>query len=226
MKCKGFFVCFFLSFILIGFAQKSIAQKPNYKKIKKLTFKKKSDFYYLKLAKKFTKGHNMSLEEKRAFYYGFAFRYSYEPYKISKSRKQINSILQKKVFNKSTLNELDVLIRTELSDNPFDIELHNLHIFVYKKLRLKDKVLLKLKQIQVIKDAILSTGNGKTKKTAYHVIFVKNEYDILKLLQIKAIKHQFIDKNYECVLVEENTRGIKKVFFNITMCAKSIRQKL
>ncbi len=222
MKYLGLFILVFLNFSVLVFSQKSNIEKPNYKKIKKLTFKKKSDFYYLKLAKKFTTGVDMTLEEKRTFYYGFAFRYSYEPYKISKDRREINTILYNRIFNKKILNKLDVLLRNELVNNPFDLELHNLHIFVYKKLRKKDKVAIKLKQIQVIKDAILSSGDGKSKKTAYHVIFVKNEYDILKLLKLKEIKYQFVDKNFECIFVQPNSQNIEKVYFNITMCARKL----
>ncbi len=222
MKYLGLFIFVFFNFSVLVFPQKSNIKKPNYKKIKKLTFKKKSDFYYLKLSKKFTTGADMTLEEKRVFYYGFAFRNSYEPYKISKDRNEINTILLSRIFDEITLNKLDVLIRNELVDNPFDLKLHNLHIFVYKKLRQKDKVAIKLKQIQVIKDAILSSGDGKSKKTAYHVIFVKNEYDILKLLKLKEKKHLFIDKNFECIFVQPNPQNIEKVYFNITMCAKKL----
>ncbi len=222
MKYLGLFIFVFFNFSVLVFSQKSNIEKPNYKKIKKLTFKKKSDFYYLKLAKKFTTGATMTLEEKRTFYYGFAFRYSYKPYKVSKGRKEINTILRNRVFDKITLNKLDVLLRSELIDNPFDLELHNLHIFVYKKLHQKDKVAIKLKQIQVIKDAILSSGDGKSKKTAYHVIFIKNEYDILKLLKLKEKKHQFIDKNFECIFAQPNSQNIEKVYFNITMCARKL----
>ncbi len=222
MKYLGLFIFVFFNLSALVFSQKNNIKKPNYKKIKKITFKKKSDFYYLKLAKKFTTGMDMTLEEKRVFYYGFAFRHSYKPYKVSKDRKEINTILHNSIFNKETLNKLDVLLRNELINNPFDLELHNLHIFVYKKLRQKNKIAIKLKQIQVIKDAILSSGNGKSKKTAYHVIFIKNEYDILKLLKLKEVKYQFVDKNFECIFVQSNPQNIEKVYFNITMCAKKL----
>jgi len=73
MKYLFYFLLIFS--VQVSFSQAKKYEKPNYKRIKKEVHKKKSDFYYDKLLKKYNHASRyLSLKEKRHLYYGFVFQ--------------------------------------------------------------------------------------------------------------------------------------------------------
>lgn len=213
----------FLFFYVSFYGQKAAYQKPNYKKIKRAVTKKKSDFQYSKLMNHYLELDNeMTLKEKRYLYFGYAFQKSYKPYASSKYKNKIRKLINKNSHNKAELDELLGYTDAHLKSNPFDIEILRVQVYAYKRLRLKQDVLNKLKQINIVKEAILSTGDGKTKTSAYHIINIKHEHELLKLLGYKQKGRHLSMKKYEYVALESNADSIKGLYFNLSRGMKSI----
>ncbi len=225
MHIKGFFYFFIFCISMLGFSERGFAQKPDYKRIKKQISKKKSDYYYPKLVKKFSRGLQMSTKDKQYLYYGYAFFGSYTPYKEYKYRRKINKLINENNFTKENLLLLENYINFDLVEHPFDIQLHKIQLFIYKRLRNTQKAIIKERQIQIIINAILSSGDGLSPNNAYAVIFVSNEYDILDFLKLKKEKNSFIDKNLEYIKVASNKSNIKGLYFDVSFITKKMNAK-
>jgi hypothetical protein len=223
MKIKGIFMAFFLVIGTISFSQIKF-KRLDYKKIKRQIKKKNSDFYYPNLVKKYSRGLPMSIDEKRYFYYGFSLFKAYQPYKENKYYNKINSLIASKKYSTKSLQSLLNYVNLELADHPFDIKLLKIKIFVYKRLKDKSNYDITKKQIQVILDAIKSTGDG-AKHNPYVVVFISNQYDILKMLNLKPFTNRYINKNLEFVKVKENDKKIKGIYFDITPISRVINSK-
>ncbi len=224
MKVKGIFLVLMFNFSLFVFSQVKTS-KPNYKKIRKEIKKKRSDFYYPVLVKKFSRGLPMTLQEKRYLYYGFAFFGSYEPYKVTKYYPKINQIIASKNYSTESLSNLLNYINLELANKPFNLKLLKLKLFVFKRMRNTVEYNITKNKIKVIKDAILSSGNGKTKESAYAVIFISNEYDVLHFLNLKPFTNNFVDKKLEYIKVKENPKGLKGLYFDVSLITRRINAK-
>ncbi len=224
MKLQGIFLVLMFNFSLFVFSQVK-TNKPNYKKIKKEIKKKRSDFYYPVLVKKFSRGLPMTLQEKRYLYYGFAFFGSYEPYKVTKYYPKINQIIASKNYSTESLSNLLNYINLELAVRPFNLELLKLKLFVFKRMRNTVELNITKNKIKVIKEAILSSGNGLSKESAYAVIFISNEYDVLQFLNLKPFTNNFVDKKLEYIKVKENPKGLKGLYFDVSLITRRINVK-
>lgn len=224
MQLKGVFFVVFVSFQLFLFSQQTI-RKPDFKRIQKQIKKKKSKFYYPNLVKKYSRGLSMTLEEKQYFYYGFAFLKSYQPYSLYKYNNKINRIVSSKEFSVQNLQKLLNYINLELALHPFNLKLLKIKSFVYKRLRDSQNLKIIEKQIHVIKDAIISSGNGLSEQTPYFIIFEENLYDILDFLGLKGKNKRYLDKNLELIDVGKNSKYSKRFYFNVSLLARRLNTK-
>lgn len=224
MQLKRVFFVLFLGFQLVLFSQNAM-YKPQFKKIKKQIKKKKSKFYYPNLVKKYSRGLPMSLAEKQYFYYGYAFLKSYTPYQLYKYNQKINGIIMSKDYSQNNLQKLLNYINLELAIHPFDIRLLKIKKFVYKRLHDLQNLKIVQQQIEVIKDAILNSGNGLTAPTAYVVVFENNQYDVLEFLGLKKKEKKYLNKNTEVIEVNENSKKIKKIYFNVGLLTGRLNTK-
>jgi len=221
---KRVFFVLFLGFQSVLFSQ-HLWSKPEFDRIKRQIKKKKSDYYYPNLVKKYTRGLPMSLTEKQYFYYGYAFLKTYTPYKLYKYNQKINTIIVSKDYSNKNLQKLLNYINLELAVHPFDIRLLKIKIFVYKRLHDLQNLKIVQQQLKVIKDAILSSGNGLTEKTAYVVVFENNESDVLEFLGLNKKDKKYLNKNTELIKVEKNSKKIKRIYFNVSLLIRRLNIK-
>lgn len=155
----------------------------------------------------------LSKEEVTQIYYGFPFTEEYNSFafytKIDKA------------YAKNDFAVALPLIKQELKKNPVSLSL--LIKAVTCGLALKDPELqsfldnASLRYQQIIQ-AILATGNGSSKETAYKVICVSDEYEIIfKPLQVKSIQQQTTLENKYDVFNVKLPGGKAKIFFDISI---------
>ncbi|MCF6349529.1 MAG: DUF4919 domain-containing protein [Flavobacteriaceae bacterium] len=164
----------------------------------------------------------ITIKEKRYLYYGYAFQKKYKPYARSKYIANIKKILGKDKRNKTELNKLIKYTNAHLENNPFDIEILRVQVYAYKRLRIIKEAFKKIAKIKMVKEAIMSSGNGSTKRTAYHVINIKHEYELLKVLGYKQKGRRLALKKYEYLKLEPNADHIKGLYFNLSRGMESI----
>lgn len=202
---------------LHSFSQNSKFEAPNYKKIEKSIQKNTTNLFYDSLMTRFQKADStMTLEEKRHLYYGFSFQPEYTPYPSSDYDDSLSALLRKE-----TLSDLEFQKILEFGDsillkNPF-----NLKTFIYQLYALdhfEDTTAFnnKITQYRIIIDALLSSGNGKTKKNAYYVIYIGHEYELLSVLDLEFDGSQSLIDQCDYLTVKKNEQGIEGLYFDIS----------
>lgn len=155
----------------------------------------------------------LSKEEVAQIYYGFPFTEEYNSFpfytKIDKA------------YVKNDFEAAFPLIKQELKKNPVSLSL--LIKAITCCLALKDPELQSFRdnaslRYQQIIQAILATGNGSSKDTAYKVICVSDEYEIIfKPLRVESIQQQATLENKYDVFKVKLPNGNTKLFFDISI---------
>lgn len=210
-----------LMFVFVAaFAQEKTS--PNYQMIREAISNESSVYYYPKLIEKYRDGKtDMTLEEKRHLYYGFVYHKSYIPSATSKYDALIIGLLNKKSVTNDMYQKIVYYANLSLAENPFNTDALQWKTYALFKLGASDskeynKVLT---QAGIIRDAILSSGSGKSPEEAYSVILVQHEYDLIGYFDMKASGQELQmlnDKVYDYVLLEENHDKITELYFDIT----------
>ena len=195
---------------------------PNYKSIRKNIENSSSDFYYPKLMGRYQNGDStLTREERRHLYFGYVFHPNYVPLDTSSYNKSLMETLsQKESFTTVDYNRLiddaDALLR----EDPFNLRALNTKLIVYAQQDNVPEYKKAIQQRKVVLDAIVSSGDGLTKKTAYHVIKVAHEYDFLSCIGYENIGGSKITGHYHYVQLGENKYGIEGLYFDITPVLK------
>lgn len=203
------------TFFFSGYSQK--LQAPNYIEIEKNCKHPNSFYHFDKLFKKYQDGDStMSIEEKRHLYYGFQFTDKYSPYG---SRKFSDSL--RKVFDQEGFTDAHAILAIRycdsiLDNDPFDLKTLNTAINLYKKQGNFEKKALTRTKLNILLDAILSSGDGLTDSTAIYIIAVSHEYFIIKVLGFKAGGMQRLVGKNDYLKLEENNDKIAGLYFDVT----------
>lgn len=201
-----------------SFSQEIKFEKPNYKKISKEIKKKKSKFYYKKLFDRYLEGDTtFNLNEKRHLYYGFAFQEEYSPYGNSTYTDSLKVFYKKDTLTKFDFEEIVRFSKLILDENPFDLRAINNLNYAYYSLENKDlEKLYNYKSLLII-DAIMSSGDGISEKSAFFVIYVPHEYDLINALGLGFGGEQSLTANgFDYLKLQDNEYGIEGFYFEIS----------
>ena len=73
--------------------------------------------------------------------------------------------------------------------------------------------------------AILSSGDGAEPSSAFHVIDIEHEYEVLNRLGLQIEADSLVNDNVEYLKVRENAEGEKGFYFNFGACRNIYRKK-
>ncbi len=209
---------FFYSILLISTlnAQEKVIRGINYDNIESNIKHADSTTYYLQLFSAYLVGDSsMSLQAKRHLYYGFIFQEKYNPYAISVYMDSISQF-----YGKVGLNDKDFYKIIQYSDSilsiiPFDIRSLQAKAYAYYSLYEKENELRVQNQIIMIYDAILSSGDGLSQESAYQIIYVSHEYDLMDFLDFKFSGEQnIIEDKYDYLKVLPNELQVQGLYFD------------
>lgn len=195
-------------------------EKPDYKAIKKLTTDKNSPYYYDKLFAMYQRNDTtLTLKDYRMLYYGYYFQKSYKPYTNTDNRsyQKLSHIYDKKNISKRDLTRVIKLALEYLETNPFDAR----KLFdVYTAYELLGDTVSGqpyLNKAMSIGKAIISTGDGLTKETAYHVLHISNEYFIILALGYEEDGDRMLTEEWcDYLSLKENDNQVKGLYFDVT----------
>ena len=220
---KRFYLITILLFSQLVYSQEFIPEKPDYKKIGKEIKNKKSVYYYPVLMQRFLEADSsFTLEEKRHLYFGYTFQPGYSPYAIKPYQDSIRAVNQKDTLMESDYRMLLGFADSLLVDDPFNLRALNVKLFVYDHGADMHSFFLTIQRMNAIFDAILSSGDGTSKKTAFYVIAVSHEYDVLDFIGFDFGGQQSLIEHYDYLTVKENQYGIDGLFFDISPCLKHL----
>lgn len=216
--------------LLLGataYAQDSDMEQPDFNAIKKEVNDPRSPYYYPTLIQKYNSNDTtMTDDEFRYYYLGYTFQEDYNPYRTSEFAHQIDHLYkQNKKLSIAEYENLVKFAKQTLDDDPFDLRQINILIHGLKGLkRYRDAAVWQYRLDHLI-DAIISTGDGTTPETAWHVIYPNHEYIILNCLGMKGVDFVFVEPYYDYVEIEKNTRRIEGFYFNVKRILDVYAQK-
>ncbi len=77
-------------------------------------------------------------------------------------------------------------------------------------------------QMNVIIDALLSSGDGLEKESAFYVTYISHEYDLIKILGFEFGGQQSLIDHYDYLKIEENPEDVGGFYFDISPCLNSM----
>lgn len=207
----------YISFVSLAFSQEPVFKPINYEEIGRQISDSTGIFYYPRLMNRYENGDTtLSNDEYRILYYGYTFHQKYHPWWTSKQIDRLKSIYAKDTL---TISDCDTIIQyasLSVSDFPFDLRQINMLGYAYH-FKGKDEIAYKwASKRNGIIEAILSSGDGKTCESGFHVICVAHEYEILKVFRLQ-MKEQALSDNSHCdrLELEDAPKDIKYIYFNI-----------
>lgn len=219
MKKLSLLIVVFAAIALNINAQDEFFNAPNYSQIEANIKEQSSSYYYPNLLKKyFDANSEMTLEEARHLYYGYVFQTNYVPSDTSSYNNKLSIILRRGSFTPSDYAEILEYSNALLLQDPFNLRALNAKLLVLAQQNDTEEYKKVAQQRSVVQNAIVSSGDGMTDKTAFYVIKVAHEYDILPFLgytyggEDKILRGNKV--NY--LSLGENRFGIERVYFNIT----------
>lgn len=213
----------FVSILLLYFmvtglnAQEFELMQPDYNQIEKDIAKEGSPWFYPKLFEKFQKGDTtLTLKEKRYIYYGFIFSDDYSSYEKGDYADSLRMVTKKNELEMTDFEKIIEYSDKGLEENPFNMDMMNYQLYACEKLQLEEKFNTRITQMRIIVDAMLSSGDGKTKETAFYVINVPHEYAILTILGYRFGMQQSLIEHYDYLTLDTNDEGIEGLYFDIS----------
>ncbi len=199
-------------------SQETDFQPVKYKKLKKEIKKKRSPFYYPALYRRYVElDTTLSVIEFRYLYYGYTFQSEYSPYGTPALQDSLVSYLTRSDLMRA---EYEVAARIGgelLQANPFRLRETFITAVSYEMAgNLKMSGLyfdLYRKQV----DAIISTGDGQSSQTAFSVIYVQDEYELLEVLGFEFDGNQhLLEGGFDMLELKANLVGIDALFFDVS----------
>lgn len=202
---------------------------PDYKRIKKEINSKGSEFYYPELLRRFEAADTtLTAEHMYYFYYGTATRPDYSPYKTS-NYNALHKALEKEKPEKEDWENAAKAIDEQLKSDPTNIRFHLYKHVVYSNLygSESEKTVDAFNQVGMLLSAVTSTGDGRSKGTAYHVICVTDEYGIMDVFGLSPKMQSLVEdkgQSYDVMELQNNEYGLESMYFNITVSMKAMNK--
>ncbi|MDR2474731.1 MAG: DUF4919 domain-containing protein [Bacteroidales bacterium] len=222
---KNFLSTLALLTIFTGFAQKQPFIEPDYDAIKTAVSDSATSTFYPVLMKRFLANDvTLTNDEFRLLYYGHLYQDNYAPYSPSMERNALAIYLEKKEISPA---DCDMILNyTNVSRIDFPFNFHHLRMAIYA-LHVKGKhqeADSLMTMLNGIIDAILSSGDGKSLKTAYHVIYTPHEYEIMNKLGYVA-ESQTLNNVWDVISIAKNRDKISALYFNVEEMLDIYREK-
>lgn len=195
---------------------------PDYTKIQQLTADKSGAYYYPKLMKRYANNDTtLSVYELHLLYYGAFFN---DQDNIGQfTNLDINDSI-KLIAKKDNVTDADKqqLIRLYLiknKSNPFDLETLNV---LYNLYEMTNSPLSGYYRFKVTKlyDVILSTGDGRSTKSGFHVNSVPDEYSIVSALGFTSNGSQSLVDMCDYLEVNKNEYDVPGIYFDVAQIFK------
>lgn len=199
--------------------------RPDYNKIARDIADKNSDFYYPELMERYAKADtSMTLEQRRHFYYGYAF------YQTNKNAEgageailQLQELLTKPNPTLADYESVITYSNAVLAYLPFSITVKQYKEFCLQKLGRNSEAINERAQTEMIIDAILSSGDGKTVQNSIHVVNAENEFEMVKVIGYRPQSQEYITNGeVDYIVLSQNLYGTDGLFFEVAQVPKEV----
>lgn len=200
-------------------AQEEFFKAPDYSQIEKNVTNQNSPLYYPNLFEKYIDGNSeMTSEEGRHLYYGYVFQQNYVPSDTSSYNNKLARTLSRGSFTPTDYEEILQYSDALLLEDPFNLRALNAKLLVLAQQNKTEEYKRVAQKRSIVQNAIIGTGDGMNENSAFHVIKVAHEYDLLPFLgysfggEDKVLRGKKV--NY--LTLGDNRFGVERVYFNIS----------
>ena len=214
---------FIILTILFVFSNLAISQDQEirpikFKKLKKEIRKQRSPFYYPVLFQRYLDlDTSLTSEDFRYLYYGFTFQDAYSPYGIPTLQDSLISYLSRLELLRA---EYEVAARIGgqlLRESPFRLRETFITAVAYEMAGDGKMSSIYFNFFEKQVDAIMSSGDGLSTNTAFVVIYIRDEYEMLEVLGFKFGGGQaLLAGDYDMLELDENPYGVEALYFNVS----------
>ncbi|NIF03943.1 DUF4919 domain-containing protein [Chryseobacterium sp. Tr-659] len=216
MNIKVFFSLFL--FVLLSFVkgQKLEFKAPDYSLIQKNIEDKSSEFYYPKLLRRLKENDTLlTSNQYRHLYFGYTFQKEYKPYKTGKKAEEVAKYYRGEGISQKDLSKGIQLFLDALDENPLDLRTMNYLAYLYH-LNNDDSTAKKIAgNFHGLLSAVLTSGDGLTCETGFHVISVTDEYVLLNRFQMET-KSQSMKGKCDYHEFEKGLYKIPGLYFDVS----------
>lgn len=190
-------------------------EAPDYDLIRTEIQDSTSSFYYPKLMSRLEAfDTTLCNDDYRHLYYGYIYHKDYEAYWKSPDLDELLKYYRSKKIKKKDYDEIINLATHSISEFPFDLRQMNYLGYIYH-LKGDEQAALEVSyRFNATIEAILSTGDGTTCESGFHVISTSHEYVILNMFEFQVTSQALMG---ECDYLElvKDERDIDGIYFNI-----------
>lgn len=203
---------------LFVLAQDEELLMPDYKQIKLEISDSSSPNYYPNLFSRFQEGDSTLTEENfKHLYFGYVFNDKYNPYETLPCDDSLAHYYRKDDLSTKDLKKVIVLLEKNLASAPFDLGTMDVLAYCYDIDGRNEDLVKMMNNMTGLVDAILNSGDGLSTKTAWHVISLSHEYDLIDILQFNFGGEQsLVDGPCDYLTIESNSYGFDGFFFNVS----------
>ncbi len=125
------------------------------------------------------------------------------------------------ILSKDDLDSIDLsaiihLTQEALQEEPFNLNFLSYQIYAAGELQDYDSYNNALARANVVLDAILTSGDGKTPETCFYVIKVSHEYSLLNVLGFEFGGEQSVTGTVDYLKVAKNPEYIEGLYFDVS----------
>ncbi len=216
--------CFGLLITTLLFTSSLNAQQFQFTKvdfaiIKSVITSETSVFYYPVLFGRYQNNDTtITVEESRYLYYGFTFQDQYKPYQRLDAENTVKELLNADTLKPADFRKLYSACKEILHIHPFSVRYLLTMGVACSKLGLSKEAEAYFFKYDRIISAILSSGDGATEGSAWCVIQIPDEYELIRALGFQPTGEQRFLSNSLCdfLFVEENEYNIEGFYFDIS----------
>ncbi|MBB3186475.1 DUF4919 domain-containing protein [Microbacter margulisiae] len=189
---------------------------PNYSLIKSTTQNPASPYYYPTLFKRYVNNDTtLTISDYKMLYYGFTYQKAYKPYGNPPQDAILARYADKDILTPADCDTIILYAGQLVAQFPFDLHWINRIAYAYHVLGKDSTANLWSYKSKKIIQTIMSTGNGRTIPSAWHVIEEGDEYEIIYMLGLFPVNQSLVALQYDYIRVASNPSGIKGFYFNV-----------
>jgi hypothetical protein len=193
--------------------------RVDFKNIQSEIAKKKSAFFYPVLFDRYRKNDTtLNHEEFRYLYYGYTFQEDYRPYAIHDAETQVNDLLMKDTLTTEDFLVIQGCCREILKLHPFSTYYLLTTAIACSQAGNTEEARIYYYKYNGIISAILSSGDGATEQSAWSVILISDEVELIRSLGFVPSGKQKMMAQSRCdfISVEANDFAIEGFYFDIS----------
>ena len=191
-------------------------EKPNYDLIKENIAQKDGKFFYPKLEKRLLELDTLlTKDDFRHLYFGYVFQKKYDAFWRSPVEKEITVFYKQPKIDPKDHPKIIKLLNKSITDFPFDLQSYNFLYFIEAQTGNNDEAMKLAKISQGLFGAILSSGDGKTCETGFHVLLSGHEYALLNMFNLQSVEQSLVE-SCDYLKFEKGKYKVEGLFFDVT----------